>query len=333
MKSSVLFFTFFVLLSINLVGQDYFEDIEGSGFSVLSGKNGTMLSTRLNVGDNSIKLNFYQQYPQKGRKIDPLNVPKNLYDIGWGLSVKGKSEDGIGLLFTSGAFAPGFNGSGYLSLRDIIDTKGQSSWWILLLSGGYTISNLNLYHPDAAFNKQLTDTIFQGYNLGLSWSYLFPVNKSRDNIIVGASAGFNRVNNYGNLSKVVIKDTKTITDTTGTARDVTPSKHNGAIYAKGAYKEYNTLKLRVSMAYIPSFLNNRVAFMVYPSINYSMIFAPVYNTGIGIQFLKEGAPTVSIGGIFVEFNDMTNAQGSTDGFVKRTLTIGLTGSLNLLVSK
>jgi hypothetical protein len=155
----------------------------------------------------------------------------------------------------------------------------------------------------------------------------------KDNIIVGASAGLNRVNNYGNLSKVVIKDTKTVTDTSGTVREVTPSKHNGAIYAKGDYIEYNSLRIRASVAYIPSFFGNRVAFMVYPSIEYSRIFAPAYNTGIGIQFLKKGAPSVSIAGIFVEFNDMTNSQASTNGFVKHTLTIGLTGSLNLFEPK
>jgi len=335
MKTFILIILFSFWLSISLSGQDYFEDVKGSGFSVLSARNTTLISTRVNVGDNSIKINFFQQYRLKcdtAQNIDH-QWPKKKFDLGWGIAVKGKSEDGIGLLFSTGSFSPGFNGSGYLSLRNITSWQDQARWWILLLSGGYTISNFNLFNPDAAINKQLTDTIFQGYNFGLSWCYIIPVNNLKDNIIVGASIGFNRVNNYGNLSKVEIKDTKSIADTGGTIRNITPVKRNGAIYAKGSYKEFNTAKARISMAYIPSFLNNRVAFMVYPSINYSKIYAPIYNAGFGIQFLKKGAPTISIGGIFVEFNDITNVQGKTTGFIKQTLSIGLTASLNILSLK
>ncbi len=323
MKFKVLFLTVFLLNMTNLFGQDYFEDSKGSGFSIMSTNVTSIFSAKLNVGDNSIKSDLFNQYQVK--KVSDLST----YHFGWGLSLKGKSENGLGILFSTGSLVPGFTGNGYLAFRKIIK-KPVAKWWIFILSGGYSVSKYNLYNPSKIYSKQLTDTIYQGYNFGLSWCYLFPVGRNKlSNIILGASIGLSRINNYGNLSKVEIKDTKIINDTGGNTRNITPVQSNGDIYAEGKYLQYSSTKFRFNLAYIPSFLNNRISLMFYPSVNYSKVFAPLYNLGMGIQYLQIGSPSVSIGGLFIEFNDISNAQGKTGGIIKRTLTVGLTASLNI----
>ena len=202
-----------------------------------------------------------------------------------------------------------------------------------MLSGGYSMSKLNLYNPDVGFSKQLSDTNFQGFNAGLSWCYLFPVNKGKDDLILGASLEIERGNDYANLSKVDIKNVQFASDSAGHERYINSINQNGSIYAQGAYQEYITEQFRVNMAYIPSFLKskekNPIAILFYPSVNYSAIFAPMYNFGFGLRFLKKGSPTISIAGLYIEFNDITDAQKKLEGFVKHTITAGLTASLDV----
>ena len=330
--------------------QDYFDDAKGSGLTVLTGKTGdAILSTRFNIGDNSIKVNFFQQYRLNQIKqpdtIDLDTYPKppvkpQRNDIGWGAYVKGKSENGLATIFSTGSLVPGFEGNLYLSFRHLQTDSTEirtetgsrkikvSRWWVVLLSGGYSITRLNLYDPAKTFQKQLYDTLFQGWNAGISGFYILPVHRAADNLILGGSVSLNRLNNYGGLKKVEIKD---ITQDTsgGVIRQVTPSR-SSYIYCTGNYAEYLTARIRASVAWIPKFLGYRVAFILYPSVNLSAKYSPRYNTGISFQFLKKGSPTVSIGGIYVEFNDMGNAFGSDEPFVTRCLTFGLTASVNIM---
>jgi len=336
-----------------LLAQDYFDDFKGTGLGVLTGKTGnTILTTRVNIGDNSIKINFFQQYrinPVKQDAIIDLDSMPDLppsslkYDIGWGAYIKGKSENGIASIFSTGSFVPGFDGNFYLSLRnlrtDSLKVKNDqgvfkkqpvSRWWVILLSGGYTFAKYNLYDPSAVFQNQLTDTIFQSFNMGLSGLYILPVNRTRtDNLILGGSMVVSKVSNYGSLKKVEIKDITIDTSAIGVIRQITKANGN-SLYGEGDYKEFTNARLRFNVAYIPKFLNYRVAVIFYPSISMSEIYNPRYNTGISIQFLKEGSPTISIGGIYVEFNDVTNVMGRGDSFIKRSMTVGLTGSINIM---
>jgi hypothetical protein len=323
MKFNVFILAVLLLNTVNLFGQDYFEDSKGSGFSVLLDNRPSIFSAKINLSDNSIKADLSHLYVVK-KKSDTLT-----YNIGWGVSLKGKSEDNLGILLTTGNFVPGFNGNGYFAFRKIIK-KPTAKWWVCILSGGYSLSKYNLYYPNKIYSKQIIDTVYQGYNLGLSWCYIFPVGKGKtSNLIVGASVGYSMINNYGDLSKVEIKDTRIVNDTGGNTRNITNINSNGSVYGEGKYLVYGTTKFRGNLAYVPSFLSNRISLMIYPSINYSNVFAPMYNVGMGIHYLQKGHPSTSICGIFVEFNDISNAQEKTGGIIKRTLTIGLTASLNI----
>src|SRR5271157_2476060 len=153
MKFKVLFLTVFLLNMTNLFGQDYFEDSKGSGFSIMSTNVTSIFSAKLNLGDNSIKSDLFNQYQVK--KVSDLLT----YHFGWGLSLKGKSENGLGILFSTGSLVPGFTGNGYLAFRKIIK-KPVTKWWIFILSGGYSVSKYNLYNPNKIYSKQLTDTIY-----------------------------------------------------------------------------------------------------------------------------------------------------------------------------
>jgi hypothetical protein len=331
-----------------LRAQDYFEDVQGNGFPILAFPNNrTLLSTRINIGDNSAKVNFFQFYPvsappaaapqqDTGRNLgvsQPVPPPRvgKYADVGWGLFAKGKIESGLGNLFTSGDLVPGVTGGAYLALRQVNVKATETIFGGLILSATYSGSNYRFFNPKAEFTKQFSDTTYRGFQVGLSKFSILPVGLAKDNLlIVGGSVSVFRQNNYNKMAKAEIKTTTTYANPGGdTTRIATQVDDEGYLFAIGEYKQYVATRLRVHAAYLPASLKGRIGVLTYPSVELSASSAPKYNLGFGLQYLVEGSPLVSTGGLFVEFNDIDNAGNSNKKFINRSVSIGFTAALNI----
>lgn len=334
MKSLISLLIFVTLLN-RANSQDYFEDLKGTGNSILlNGGDGKLLfSSRLNIGDNSAKVNLYRQYLVHENGFETADFKnRNKFNIGWGAFVKAKIENGLGSLFGGGHIAPGYTGSAYLSIGNKIwhnknDIVHFSSWAIIL-SGTYSGSEFQLYDQTTdIFSDQLIDTIFKSAGVGLS--FIYQLHPDASNVYLGFSAKYSKANNFNKLDKVDIKNDSIYTSG-GTIRTITIVNENGNTYGVGNYKEYNNLNLRLNTSYVPGFLNNEIGFVFYPSIDISKVFAPKYNLGFSFNLLKKGSPSTSQAALLIEFNDLNNAAKSKKTFFKRSFSIGFTIAFNVI---
>lgn len=345
-----------LVLHTTVNAQDFFEDLRGESVPVVGrvSGNGTLLSARINAGDNSLKLNFFQivirnpdpnsqtTLPQGRISVTPrVSAPAEKYDEvsqGFGLNFKIKTEDGLGSVFSSSKFAPGFSGGGYYAWRKVFidDANQNASFRYTILSGLYTHSQFRFYRPQLVFAARLSDfRPFDGFTFSLShFEYATTGTNGR---IVGGSLSVTKRNNYTDLDKV---DVKRLSNTPyGTPKDslqtVTLIDSDGSTYAldtpQQGYKENFQLQLRGYYACIPGSLDNRIALLTYPTLGYN--FDKKYVTtdlNFGIHLLKKGQPTVTIGGLFIEFSDVFNSASDTVPFLKRSFNIGIMVGLNIL---
>jgi hypothetical protein len=349
--------------------QDLFEDARGNGVPVVSRGNLPLASARVNSGDNSLKVNFFNWTnaawegtrtngtrrtdwealnTKDGSDAAPGSRQPDILRLGWGVGLKAKAENGIGKLFGSGRLVPGVEFNGYLASRttrgytiprpasnDLLHYKTFGYW---LLSGNGSASQYRFYYPDSVIGKQLGS--FQnhtGFRVGIAHYFISPLAKRKDlssNTIKCFSLTLSRVNNYATLPKVEIKDSRTsVYSSNDTMRTVTLLDEEGATYAiEDMTNTFNTFleaNLRGYFAILPKPPLERVAFVLYPGIRYSTQKAKV-DLGFATHFLKKGNPTVSELGIYLELNDVFNAASSQDPFLSRSVTIGLTAAYNVL---
>lgn len=266
-------------------------------------------------------------------------VPKSsfkLNDLGFGLSVKGKTSDGIGNLFSKGSVSPETQ-LGLYGVYKNVKIKDDVHKYTFLVSPffNYNFASYQVVRTDTTYKNQTSDTTLNGMNFGVSSFFKFYRNK-KDQFIVGASITQSQLNNYDDLDKVEIKESTTKTDSSsGTVRTITTVNDNGYTYASGKIKQYWNTKIKCYLTYIPYQLDYRAALVVYPSVDINSLYAPVYNVGFGIHFLEKDNPTMSIAGVFFELNDIANAKNSKDPFMKHSFKIGVTAALNVtsLISK
>lgn len=314
--------------------QDYFEDIKGNG-TPLSFNNTRLFSSRINVGDNSIKANLFHQYKVNEEGFDHPGLARHKVFIGWGLWFKTKTEDGLGALFNSGDFNPGFGSGAYLTFHKRTWSKNDEGTnyrsWILAFSANINYSQYRLYDASKSFSSQLYDTNFTGYTLGLS--FLYRLHPNRSNLYLGASCSINKVNNYGKLDKVEVKDDTAYTNN-GINRTAATVDDDGNVYGRGHYQVEHTVKLRFNTTYVPGSFDHQLGFLIYPSVDLSVEkSAAKFNIGFALSFLEKGSPTNNIAALMFELNDINNVNNSTKPFFKRSFSVGITASLNVLKGK
>lgn len=335
MKKLLFFIFIFFTFNLSVNAQDYFSDFNSNANPVLfKGTDNILFSTTLNVGDNSIKPNFFKQYWINKDNYRPLLHDRHKDYLGWGINAKVKTEDGLGVLFSSGEFNPGFTFGGYLSYSKLYWYKNKKNeetfgQWALILSGNWSTANYQLYRPRNTFSNQLTDTAFKGSSLSLSFVNGYFGGNS--NLYAGASVTLKRVNNYGSLNKVEIKD-DSVYSSSGTVRSVTQVNSNGNVYAEGLYKQYNTVHASINISYIPAVFNYALGFIVYPSVDFSSGYGPVYNAGISIAHLVKGNPSCSDVALLFQLNDLGNVNKSPYPFFKRSFNFGIATALNIFKS-
>lgn len=329
-----------VLLPFTLSAQDYFADRNATGTPILFGKDNhaALFSGSGSIGDNSIKANFFKQYWLNAATYKPESLPRMKNYLGWGISGKAGTINGLGTLFSYGDFSPTFSAGVYLAYsRKTWKPSGDGALfgnWAFILSGNFTTGNYNIYYPAATFSRQLIDTAFHA--LGVSLSFVDCIYKGEDDWYVGASVSVRRLNNYAFLTKVLIRDDTAYANggpgggSGGATRTVTFINLNGDTYGVGPYWQYTDVNLRFNLSWVPAALQHQLAFIIYPSLSLSKPYHPVYHLGTSIAWLKAGSPSTPQAAVFFEMNDLGNAYGIPYPFLKRSFRAGVTASLNIL---
>lgn len=360
------YITAYILLtafSLPTLAQDYFEDAAGNGFPVILNPTGGNFNIRLTPKDNSLKVNFFKFFNYKAFyddkttstdtvyvteqfKLPPplkekLKLPDKIKSTGAGFSIKGKTEQNTGSLFSSGAFSPGTVLSGYLATRKITlknkngDTSTKINTW--LVSAQYAASSLRLFDVNRTFENMKIDTPFNGFSASVSFFQAKSVGKKKENnLIWGGSLEFAIKNNYSNLKTYEVKDFEVqITDPqTGSSRTVQVADDEGYGYSKNNYaiKKYFTLRPHVN--YIPAILNYRVGVILYPSYVIIENSKPRTNFELAFHVLEKGSPVLSNLGIYFSLTDVYNGRGITNKtFMERSFSVGIGASFNMFTGK
>jgi hypothetical protein len=315
-------------------GQDYFEDIKGEGVPVLlnGNENKWLFVSRLNIGDNSGKLNLYRFWKVDEEGFDKPNQDRHKLFLGAGIFGKAKTENGIGSLFGSGHLAGGFSAGAYFVVgKRIWDVNGAATrygTWNLIFSGSLSGSEFQLYDTSRTiFTEHLKEKTFTGGKGAVS--FVRKTFQNSNNIYLGLSLGCSKINNYKKLDKVNIKNDSIYTSG-GIVRTVTVVNDNGNTYGIGPYKEFGNLNLRFNLTYVPGFLDNQVGFVFYPSVDISKDYSPRYNLGFAVNLLKDGNPSVSKVALLFELNDLNNEYESSKPFIKRSFSVGIATSFNII---
>jgi len=322
--------------------QDYFSDLSSSNTPIFLNTDGKALfSASINPGDNSIKAVFFRQYGIESETFKKANIKLDtkeykLHYWGWGLNTSTKTTSGLGSLVSTGQFSPDFSGGGYLSYsiahwKDQADLDKQSfSQVAFILSGTLSAAKYQFYNPANAFAAQLSDTNFNGRSISLSVvKACFP---KTNNLYYGLSITASHKNNYDKLDKVEIKDDSSFNSPTGVARNVQPIKDDGYTYAVGSYQQYTNFRVQANVSFTPGALAHQFAFILYPSVDYSSVYEPIYNIGFSIAHLKSGIPSVSDAALYFQLNDLSNVAGKAASFLKRSFKLGVSATFNIFTA-
>jgi len=337
-KRSFGFLIAFVMFGYFTKAQDYFADRNNAGTPIFLSKNGSknyLFSAGVNTADaTAIKINLYKQNwgsPKFG--IDTNHT--TLGSSGWGVFANASTKGGVGKLFKSGNFDPGFSGGVYYALTEVHMWKDglgrlHSKYHAWIFNGNIGFANNQLYDPSAVFANQLSTKKFTSPALGVS--YVYAPSLAKDDLFVGGSVSWKKKSNYDDLDTYNIVNDSLIT-ANGITRKVTKINPSGDTYAVGAYKEFSTFQLRANLSYIPAALDYRFGVIIYPSVEFGGPTSARINTGIAFNYLQDGNPTLSVFTINFELNDINNAAASTKTFLKRAFKVGISTNLNFVTGR
>ena len=324
----------FLMVSHSVHSQDYFSDRNNTGTPILFNqggeKNTGLFSTNLNLTDaSSLKVNFYQQYDLNHKRyVEHIKDAERYQNVlGWGLSAKAKAENGIGTIFKSGEFKPGFATGTYISWTKYSWKPQRTSMFktfALILSGTLDYNQQLFYYPERAFADQLVQNTFHAPQIALSAVNM--LHPGRNNIFFGGSIAIGKKSNYADLDTYDIRD-ETVTNDGIVNRHIV--RTGGDTYASGDYFTYTNYRLRFNISYVPGALGYKLGFVLYPSADFSSPYSTRLNSGLAFHFLQDGNPGTSKAAVFFELNDITNQAGSDQPFLKRSFRLGISTALNL----
>ena len=344
--NKILLLIFFCLINTVLKAQFWYDDGDGSGFSLFqNGSKKSLVSGRLNTKDNSVTASVFRRFTEKFNLIPPTSDPdkpdpeiqaaRPIKVFGIGLTAKGKTESGLATFLSSGKISPASTFGGYgLHQRYVKNKSTRIETYVIGVR--YNQSSYRLFDPALSYELQAGDTqSFGGWEYFAGAYHLTPPKKgSSANFLYGISLNWSEKNNFSTLDKVELKTvTNFVSSPPGSATHVvTQVDDDGNTYAtispEKPYFPFNDFRVQLHLGYI--FEGGRTAVRLYPSIDWTNQWAPQYNAGLGVYFLKLGQPTLTNGGIFFEFNDITNAKISTKTFFQHSFKIGVIGELNFI---
>lgn len=343
--------------------QEYFDDLQGNGFPVILNPAGGNFNARLNVKDNSLKVSFFRFFKYTPvfsgvvSKADSssqitigagtllpsappqVTLPKYVKSTGAGFSIKGKTEQNIGSLFSGGIFSPGTVISGYLASRKTIlnHPSGNTKINTWLISAQYSASSLRLFDTSRVFEEMKIDTAFNGFSGAITFFQATSIGKNKeDNLIWGASLEFATKSNYSTLKAYEIKDfEKQITDpVTGSTRTVQIADEDGYGYSSNNYRVKKYVTLRPHINYIPKFLNYRAGVIFYPSYVIVEKSKPRTNFELAFHILEKDMPSLSNLAIYFSLTDVFNGREIEDKtFMGRSFSVGIGASFNMFTGK
>jgi len=321
------------------------------------------VSARINAGDNSVKINGFgllrvQKVREDGKKgaaiSDKLKdclskldnrgeedftcsahftpgISNYVFNYnGLGVSLKGKTEDGIGSLFSKGQITPQTQFGLYYIFKSVaIENNLHQHTWVFSPFADINFASYQLIPSDSTYAFNKTEANITGFNAGVSLFRQGYINENQ--IVLGGSYTFSRKNNYSTLDKVELKEYYIKDDTLGGQTQINKVNDNGYVYGVGAIKEYNNSNLKIYASYLPNYFEYRVAFILYPSVDINNLYDnPSFNLGFAVHFMQKDNPGLSVAGVNFEFTDINNANESTDPFLKRSFKISLSTALNVI---
>ena len=230
MKKWYLLFAVFMLVK-TVSAQVLLEDKDGDKIvnnNILVNPQVSRLSLiKLNTGDQSLGFSYFTS--------SALHDPAKYAVQEFGL--KASPTAGYAAVFRNGQFSPGIKANYGFTLVNPFNraTTSKTVDW-LSVDLGYNYDKYLLYQPISAFADQLYNKISQTYLATLSYNFLLS-----SKFIINLKTGYNRRNNYADLSSVEVKDITTINNG-NTQRQVQSS----STASQGNYVEYNAFPQIVS---------------------------------------------------------------------------------------
>ncbi|MEX8546756.1 MAG: hypothetical protein V5804_04065 [Mucilaginibacter sp.] len=230
MKKWYLLFAVFMLVK-TVSAQVLLEDKDGDKIvnnNILVNPQVSRLSLiKLNTGDQSLGFSYFTS--------SALHDPAKYAVQEFGL--KASPTAGYAAVFRNGQFSPGIKANYGFTLVNPFSraTISKTVDW-LSVDLGYNYDKYLLYQPKAAFADQLYSKISQTYFATLGYNFLLS-----SKYIINLKTGYNRRNNYADLSSVEVNDITT-TNNGNTQRQVQSS----ATASEVNYVEYNAFPQIVS---------------------------------------------------------------------------------------
>lgn len=347
-------FICFVLIGLTAQGQMWYDDASGGGFPILSGNpidslSNKLFNARFNTADGSATVSFFNRTLPKQPRIDtsearpsgterpdPNSFSRDNRRFGWGTSLKGKVENGLGNFFSSGKTSPSFTIGSYLAYSGWNKAASGSKFSLALLSFRYTRGQQRFYYPEEKADSIRFSDFLSTDGFDVSTGYYEMVPNGSHNTLWGIALSSKNKDNYSTLTKVEAKNAQMTNGATQPGRTVTTVDDDGYIYAQSTAKDpYNKFwAWRLQAHYGKVFSNSRIAFITYPSVEFTTKHGSsgTINLGFGLHFLKENQPTLSQVGVLFEFSDLFNSNSSTKPLLQRGFKVGIVIGLNAIVN-
>ena len=282
--------------------------LDGEGMVLLPGNPVSLV----NFKSDDVSVRFSYLNRQGGRR---------LY---YGFDVSGKlASDGVLALLQNNQWRPGakvrFN-IGWTNLLTSMMHGGNTDWLTAQL--GYNGNKLTLFSADEDFDSQINKPVFHAPGFHVGYVYAFA-----GEVLLGIKTGVSKRNNYKKLTEVEVGSVETIMDeASGSVRLV---QKDEVTARQGDFVEKYAPDLRLHSFWNPGWVNQRVGFTAYGSSVFSSNKAiRTTDVGIGLHLLKQGSPTVALGGFVVGVKDVFDSDGTGKSVGKR-LTVSLQGGTSL----
>lgn len=276
---------------------------------------------KLNTGSQSLGFNYFTS--------TVLHDPRKYQIHSYG--AKARPTEGYAAVISNGQFSPGINLS-YSFTQVSIFSKSTLSRFIdwAGISINYDINRYLLYKRDTAFDSQFYPQNFKG--LTISGNYNILINSLW---IASINAGYERRNNYGDLTPIEVKDISTYTDPTGTVqRQIV----NTTTARQGSYETFDASPITFAITKATPTDDPATAAANQLRFGYSVYvktllskYLPQTDAGV-IFFLtkqdKDNGVRSPVFGLNIEANDPFDVQQQKNGLQNR-LAVGFTTIFSL----
>lgn len=276
---------------------------------------------KLNTGTQALSFNYFTS--------TVLHDPRKYKIHSYG--VKARPTEGYAAVISNGQFSPGVNLSYSLTQVSIFSKSTLSPFidWAGI-SINYDINRYLLYKRDTAFASQFYPQNFKGLHISGYYNVLLS-----SIWIASLNAGYERRNNYDDLSPVEVKDITTYTDPTGTVqRQIVKTR----TARQGSYQTFDAFPLLLSVTKATPTDDPATAAANQLRFGYSVYLKTLLSdylpqTDAGVIFFltkqdKDNGVRSPVFGLNIEASDPFDVQQQKNGIQNR-LVVGFTTIFSL----